>query len=152
MTFIQTLGALVGAGALFVLDRIAKAWALQACVNTWYINQYISCELVFNRGVSWSLFSFADDTRFIMLSVVIIAVTLLLCLHAWRIHRGGELVVGQLLVIAGSFSNLIDRFLYGGVIDFIVLSYKSFSWPVFNFADVYVVVGVLLMIVQIYKK
>jgi len=46
------------------------------------------------------------------------------------------------LVAAGGASNLLDRFTHGAVVDFIDLK----IWPIFNFADVYIIVGVLLII------
>jgi len=142
---------LIGAALLFLLDRITKVWALRACADAWHINQFLTCTLAFNRGVSWSFFSFADDARFIVLSMLIACITIGLMIHAWHTYRAGLPIYGELLVITGSVSNLIDRVLYGGVVDFIMLSYGSFSWPVFNIADTCIVCGVFLMILQMYR-
>ena len=49
------------------------------------------------------------------------------------------------LLAAGISGNLIDRFRLGRVIDFILIYYKSYQWPVFNIADACVVVGVLIL-------
>ena len=54
------------------------------------------------------------------------------------------------ILIAGAVSNLIDRLLYGGVVDYLSLSFFKFSWPTFNLADVMIVggaVGVLGMVI-----
>jgi signal peptidase II len=53
-----------------------------------------------------------------------------------------------LLILTGSFSNLIDRVYYGCVIDFINIK----VWPVFNLADSFIFLGVLILIIQINHK
>lgn len=58
---------------------------------------------------------------------------------------------GFLLIISGAVSNIVDRALNNYVIDFIYLHYKDFYWPAFNFADIYISVGVLIIILQILK-
>lgn len=57
-------------------------------------------------------------------------------------------VAAFLFLIIGAVSNLLDRFLFGFVIDYINL----FFWPVFNLADAYIVCGVLLYILSEFKK
>jgi signal peptidase II len=53
-----------------------------------------------------------------------------------------------LLVLAGAFSNLIDRFCFGCVVDFIDFKF----WPVFNFADSFIFFGALILAIQINLK
>jgi signal peptidase II len=52
------------------------------------------------------------------------------------------------LIIGGALGNVIDRAIYGAVIDFILLSWKSWSWPVFNLADMAISCGVGLIIID----
>ena len=51
------------------------------------------------------------------------------------------------LIIGGAIGNLIDRFLYQAVLDFIDIHYMNYHWYVFNFADITITVGCLLVIV-----
>jgi len=78
-------------------------------------------------------------------------ITVGLCFYAYHNDARGRSIIGEICIIAGSFYNLIDRVLYGGVIDFIILSYANVSWPVFNIADVMIVIGVGFLIFQ-YEK
>ena len=55
---------------------------------------------------------------------------------------------GLLLVFSGALSNIFDRVLNGYVLDFIYLHYKDFYWPAFNFADIYISIGILLILFQ----
>ena len=54
--------------------------------------------------------------------------------------------LAEVAVIAGASSNIIDRFWYGGVVDFILLEYEQWSWPLFNVADIVIVGGIIVMV------
>ena len=56
---------------------------------------------------------------------------------------------GLLIIISGAISNIIDRIFNGYVIDFIYFHYKAFFWPAFNFADIYITFGVLIIFYQV---
>lgn len=133
--------------SIFILDRLTKYLALTYAQTPQVINEYLSFELTFNRGVSWGMFHDASHIVFIVVSSIIALMTIFLCWHAYDRYKKGGLIVGHICVIAGSIANLIDRALYGGVIDFIILSYKHYSWPVFNIADMAIVCGVGLLVV-----
>ena len=62
---------------------------------------------------------------------------------------------GLLLIITGAVSNLGDRIINDYVLDFIYMHYNNFYWPAFNFADIYITIGVLIIIYanfMIFKK
>ena len=71
-------------------------------------------------------------------------------MHAWYVYRQGQSILGEILVISGACANLIDRVIYGAVIDFIYLHIDSWSWPIFNIADVSVIIGVAFMIKRMF--
>jgi len=140
------------AATLFFFDRITKCAALACYSSRCTFNDYLSFELVFNRGISWSFFHARSDFVFAIVSIVIVCITVLLGIYTfirWRQHR---LIIGEIWVLAGSVSNIVDRVLYRGVIDFIELSYNGFVWPLFNLADVCIVVGVGMMLIQQYRE
>jgi signal peptidase II len=56
------------------------------------------------------------------------------------------------MIIAGAIGNLIDRVLYGAVIDFIDVHYQNLHWYVFNIADIYISIGCILLILFEIKK
>ena len=55
-----------------------------------------------------------------------------------------------LFIISGALSNIIDRVINGYVIDFIYMHYKEFNWYTFNFADIYISLGVFILILQVF--
>lgn len=62
--------------------------------------------------------------------------------------KQNQSILAEVFILAGGLSNIIDRFVYSGVVDFIVLGYKDWFWPVFNVADAFIVLGVTLMMVS----
>lgn len=114
--------------------------------STRVINQYVSFELAFNRGISWGIFHSAPEIVFFIISLLIAGITALVFVHAFYNYKHHKPIVGHVCIITGSIANLMDRMIYPGVIDFIILSYKSYSWPVFNIADIAIVCGIFLLI------
>jgi signal peptidase II len=137
------------ATTIFIIDRATKLAALVWCADSAYtVNSFLSFEVVFNRGISWGMFHSQNDALFFIVSVIIALITVALCWHAYQRYMQGNFIFAEVCIIAGSCCNLIDRVFYGGVIDFILLSYGNLSWPVFNIADAVIVLGVGLFILQ----
>lgn len=131
---------------VFLVDRLSKQWALLSCISSKKFSQFVSCELAFNRGISWSFFeNIAFPTYYALLASIVMLISLL-CLQIYKRWRKDKAIYGELLIVVGAFSNMLDRFLYGGVVDFIVVHYQEYSWPVFNIADCAIVLGALLMV------
>ena len=53
-------------------------------------------------------------------------------------------------VIGGALGNLNDRIIHGYVIDFIEFHYENLYWPIFNFADVAISIGVILLLYSMF--
>lgn len=133
---------------VFVIDRFTKIWALHNLVKPLRLTRWFSLELMFNRGISLGLFYFENSIGFFFISLLVFIILCFIIAWAWNVYRQGGLVVGQLLVIAGGLSNLIDRVWYGGVVDFIAFSLNGFYLPLFNVADLAIDIGVLILIIQ----
>jgi signal peptidase II len=138
--------------AILIIDRLTKWWAINNCIESWHINNYFSCELALNRGISFNLFSFADTWCFSCVTLLVIGITGIVALHAWQKSKDNQSIYAEIIVLAGATSNIIDRFIYGGVVDFIVIAYKSYAFPTFNIADIAIVLGVALMVYEMYKQ
>lgn len=72
------------------------------------------------------------------LASVAVLLLLLLVLWRWRRHLGRSFQAALGLIIGGAVSNIIDRIFLGAVVDFVDLRF----WPVFNLADMAIVIGV----------
>lgn len=135
--------------ALFILvfacDRISKWWALSNAVDQYVITPWLSFDLIYNRGISWGMLHSVQTLGFVLVTILIGGVTTFLGVYAYRRALAGYAIYGEILVLAGSCANLVDRFIYGGVVDFILFSYGAYFFPVFNIADVAIVLGVAAM-------
>ncbi len=137
----------------FAADRLSKAWAfINLADQDIYFFPGLSFELAWNRGISYGMLQFSSDTNFWFLTAGITLVTAILVIYAFSMLRRGEQIVGELLVLAGACSNLVDRFMYGAVLDFIDLYVGPWHWYTFNLADTWVVIGVGVMMYKYFVQ
>lgn len=130
---------------ILLLDRITKYMALG--LKAPYIqNKFLYFELYFNRGISWGLFSSDSSLPFILVSTIIILITIAFGIYAYVRYKNNYNILPELILISGAISNIMDRFYYGGVIDFIILHINNLTWPAFNIADMAIVLSVLFMV------
>jgi len=135
-----------------ILDRVTKYLALTYCGQLEKSDSFVSWHLSFNRGISCGMFHSDNEWQFFAVSIVIAGITLALVSYTVIRYMNYQLIFGEILVLAGSVSNLLDRFLYGGVVDFILLSFGGWSFPVFNCADVCIILGVGIMLFEHYGE
>ena len=101
-----------------------------------------------NRDVGFSLLRYIPESlRKPLIFTMVVMGVLAICIYGFRRAHRPLALIGSTLVLSGAIGNLVDRALRGFVTDFIQWYYGSFFWPVFNLADVYVVVGVFLLLV-----
>ena len=133
-------------------DRATKYLVLTVCRDSCSLTPFLTIEPSINRGISWGIFSSVPGAYLWLVSLLVISITIGLAAYAVQRLQAGKPIWAELLVLSGSISNIFDRFVYGGVIDFIVLSHKQFAWPVFNVADICIVVGIFLMVLEVYRR
>lgn len=87
------------------------------------------------------------------LSLIIlpVAIGVVLLIYRFRARTLAERIALS-IVLGGATGNLVDRIRWGNVVDFIDVGIGNLRWPVFNFADVFVTIGMFLMIYTILKK
>ncbi|MBY0110360.1 MAG: signal peptidase II [Candidatus Babeliaceae bacterium] len=147
----SVIGALTFFTFILAIDFLSKQWALKTTAKEVILNQFVTLELLINRGISWGIFHHATQPFFIALSVAIsLVVVLLVGYTVFRFVKGFP-VYAELLVIAGATGNLIDRALYNGVVDFIVFHIGPYSLPVFNVADGAIIIGVLCIVATMHE-
>jgi len=135
------------------IDRFSKAWALKTLAGKvlapcWCMNFL----LTWNRGISWSLFETTDAIgATILTSLIGLTVVAFAAYTVWRTLHFHP-VAFEALVLGGALSNLIDRLFYGAVIDFIELHAGLYAWPVFNVADMAIVIGVMGMMLRAWQE
>ena len=112
------------------------------------IKNFFSITLVHNTGAAFSLFS-GNRYLFIFIAILII---LGLIFYIKGLEYLDELdVFIYSMLFAGILGNLVDRVVYGYVIDYLSFNFGNFFFPVFNFADICIVVAVFLYIARTIK-
>lgn len=132
---------------VIALDQVTKVWAIASCTSRHELFPGVTCELVFNKGISWGMLPARSVLEQCMLNVGLISIVIFLLYHTYKRWVKGFAIGGEVLVIAGALSNIADRFLHGAVVDFIHVGYYGIEFPTFfNLADAAIVVGVLCML------
>jgi signal peptidase II len=103
--------------------------------------------LVFNEGAAFSFLSDAGGWQRWFFIVLAIVVSLVLVVWIARLQEHEKLTALALsLVVGGAIGNVIDRILYGHVVDFLDFHWEHLHYPAFNVADSAIFVGVILML------
>ena len=138
-------------GKLDVVDALVARKCIGKAVGV--IDGFWDWRLSMNPGSAFGLFSGTGSFGRIMLSIVgIAAVAGMIWMLRKARHDQRILHWALAFVAGGAVGNLIDRIYFGVVTDFILWRYKTHEWPVFNIADVVLVVGVGLMFIDIQKE
>lgn len=130
---------------LIFFDQFTKKMALlhlKPIYNIEFIKGFMDFTFVENYGVAFGMFS--GHRSFILLTTISIMIGL--CIYYVRLPKIAEyrlVRISLVLVLSGAIGNMIDRFFLGYVVDF--FEFTFISYPVFNVADIYVVVGVLIL-------
>ena len=104
---------------------------------------------IHNYGISFGLFQGIIPPKIIVIiGLFIVAVIIYMITQTSNNFEKW----GLILIIAGAFSNIIDRAMHNYVLDFIYLHYKEFYWPAFNFADIYITFGVVMILYKAIKE
>ena len=119
---------------LIILDRISKILFFEKHFG---VINYME-----NSGGLWGLFP-GNNSLLVILTLIVV---LILSLFLWSRKEKSKIPIA--IVLAGLISNLIDRISVGYVHDFIDFRF----WPVFNFSDAYVMIGVIILIVNIIRE
>ena len=112
------------------------------------IMSFLDIAHIHNFGIAFGLF--AGLIPYWAITVVSLIVTGFI-LYMYIISNNKNEKLGMFLILAGAISNISDRIVNGYVIDFIYMHYKNFYWPAFNFADIYISLGVFILVLQILK-
>jgi signal peptidase II len=113
---------------------------------------FFNLTYVHNPGAAFSFLSQAGGWQRWFFSVMALVVSIVLAVWLKRLKKHEMLLaIGLALILGGALGNLIDRLLYGYVIDFLDVYYQDWHWPAFNIADSAITVGVALMIIDSFR-
>ena len=131
----------------FLFDQATKWWILNHVMEpprVIPVTGFFNLVLGFNTGVSFGLFG--EAPAWLLMAFILPMVAGLL---VWMTRTDSRLTAIALgLVVGGAFGNLLDRLRHGAVTDFLDFHVGAYHWPAFNFADVAIVSGVALLLIE----
>ena len=139
---------------IFFLDRYSKNLILSLLENEKYlfINNYLNLNLVFNTGIGFGFLSLNAGIYYNILSILIFFIILVLIYLMFKSKTSEKIFFS--FIIGGAIGNLYDRIIYKAVPDFIDFHVNDFHWFTFNFADIFISLGIIFMILNelVYKN
>ena len=132
---------------IFFLDRYTKLLILDNfSENTYYYNDYINLDLIWNIGIGFGFFSTDSSILYNFISLVI-ALVIIFLLYIFIISETLDKMIFT-LILGGALGNFYDRLIYKAVPDFIDLHYANFHWFTFNVADIFITVGIIIFVIK----
>ena len=106
-----------------------------------------------NAGAAFGLFAGSAEIfrRPFLILVSILASVFIIVMMKRLAEKETGLVTGLSFILGGAMGNLIDRVIYGDVIDFLDVYWRNYHWPAFNIADSFITIGVGIMLYRLYK-
>ena len=133
---------------IFSLDRVSKFYVILNSESnlspSLFTSKFLNINLIWNEGIAFGLLSFDQKLYYNFLTAVILIITAIIL---WMVSRSnGMEKIAFLIVLGGSLGNIFDRVLYKSVPDFIDFHINNFHWFIFNVADIFITLGVILLI------
>jgi len=137
-------------GLIIVLDQLTKFWVVSALKlgQRIELTSFLNLVFVYNPGAAFSLLSDAGGWQRWFFVILAFAVSGWLTFLIRRHAAERLLPLAATLILGGALGNVIDRILYGAVVDFVDVHAAGWHWPAFNVADSAISVGVVLLVWQ----
>ncbi len=135
---------------IFTFDRLTKLYVIYLDkINSGselFLSKYLNIYLIWNEGIAFGLFSLNEKKLYNYLTIFIFIIIILILF--WMIKSRGIQKYALLMIFGGALGNLFDRIFYRAVPDFIDFHINNFHWFIFNIADIFITIGVFLMILS----
>ena len=146
-SFKQNLIFLIFIISLFIIDRFSKFQVIEKFnERTYYINDFINLNLTWNTGIGFGLFSSSSSFYYAIISMIIGTVILFIFYLALKSKFYEKIIYS--LIAGGALGYYYDRLVFKAVPDFIDLHFYNFHWFTFNFADIFITIGIILLLTQ----
>ena len=128
---------------LIVINTLSKTKSVEVIKSFFYLT-YTN-----NKGAAFSILT---GRRILLILVALIVIGVLIYYVRKNKIEGKVNKIALSLVIGGSIGNLIDRILRGAVVDFLDFKIFGYNYPIFNLADTFIVLGVFLLLISMFRK
>ena len=112
------------------------------------VNEYFDLVYVQNYGVSFGFFSGTLSHWYL---IIIALLVVIIIVYLMLVSEKTSEKTAYFIIIIGAIANILDRIINSFVVDFISIHYKGFYWPAFNLADIYITIGIIMLITSFFK-
>ncbi|CAH8245258.1 signal peptidase II [Paenibacillus melissococcoides] len=99
-----------------------------------------------NTGAAFSILE--DQRWFFVIVTIVVAIGIIWYMYKIRHQQGHILPIGLSLILGGALGNFLDRLLTGEVVDFLQFNFGTYTFPIFNVADMGITIGVGLVLLD----
>ncbi len=138
-----------------ILDQVTKVAAEQLLTfaQPVYLLPVLDFTLLYNKGAAFSFLADQPGWQRWFFTAVSIGVSIMLIVWIKRLPRGAVwLPIALALILGGAIGNLIDRVIYGHVVDFISVHWNNKYFPAFNIADSAITLGAIMMGLDVIRE
>ncbi len=137
---------------VLMIDQCTKYWMsmnLREGDEIEVIRGFFKFSYTENPGIAFGMLNNAN-VKWLLVTISVAAI-IVVAFYMTRTASSNRLLLWSLALLAAGISgNLVDRVRMGRVIDFILVYYKSYEWPVFNIADTAITIGAALMAIELF--
>tara|TARA_Y100000992_G_scaffold299697_1_gene266892 strand:- start:550 stop:1044 length:495 start_codon:yes stop_codon:yes gene_type:complete len=134
--------------SIFLIDRFSKIYVINLdkkyLGSEIFSSKFLNISLIWNEGIAFGLFSFNNQNTYNTLTILIILVILGIIFMIIKSKSYERYAL--IMILGGALGNVFDRIIYKGVPDFIDFHVGDFHWFIFNVSDIFITIGVILMI------
>jgi signal peptidase II len=132
---------------VFLIDRLTKNIILTKFnENSYFLNNYLNIDLIWNIGIGFGFLS-TESTLLYSIVTTLIGLIIIVLIYVLILSENIDKFIYS-LIIGGALGNFYDRLIFKAVPDFIDLHYNNFHWFTFNFADIFITVGIIIFILR----
>ena len=135
--------------SIFLLDRLSKIYVIHLnkkfSGSDIFYSKYLNIHLIWNEGIAFGLFSFDENIFYNILTFIILIIIVIIFFMI--INCSGYKKYLLLIILGGALGNFFDRIVYKAVPDFIDFHVGNFHWFIFNLADIFISIGIILLII-----
>ncbi len=130
---------------LFTKSLVKKNLLINQSIE---INSFFDLVYVQNYGVSFGMLSGSVSHWFLIIFalLVVFLIIYLIIISNKKLER-----IAYFIIIIGAISNILDRTINTFVVDFISIHYSNYYWPAFNLADIYITIGIIMLIMSFFR-
>jgi len=133
--------------SIFLFDRFSKIYVInldkQYPGSEIFSSQFLNIVLVWNEGIAFGLFNFKENLYNILTVIILLIILIIIYMS---VNTNGLKKYSFLIILGGALGNVYDRIFNKAVPDFIDFHIGNFHWFIFNVADIFITLGVLIMI------